>query len=110
MFLNEELYKSPQTEVKVDPYSLPALVAWLEKQPAGTAYDYYCKEGTCLLDQYIKSVTGRDSRPTELHTKICSTGAKGQDKLLPYFFIAQTHPQTFGGALARARSLLPEGK
>jgi hypothetical protein len=78
--------------------TLAGLIAWLETQPAEGKYNYLCKNGSCLLDRYITSVTGRPSRPTILHFEICG----GSQELST---IAYNQPWTFGAALERAREV-----
>lgn len=88
-----------EAETKTDPLSLKGLIAWLEKQPPETEYNFYCKTGECLLDTYISHVTGKPSRPDLLHYDVCG----GMDN---YYEIAQMMPWTYGAALERARAIL----
>jgi hypothetical protein len=88
-----------EVETKTDPLSLKAFVAWLEKQPPDTEYNYWCTTGECLLDTYISQVTGKPSRPSELHHEVC--GGKSN-----YYEIAMPRPWTYGAALARARAAI----
>lgn len=94
MFL-EDRSINPGTPAKVaDPFSLEALVGWLEKQPGDDAYDYN-SFGNCLMDQYLISAGlcwMNDYRHfLDVPTRVV---------------IAQRMPWTFGAALERARSLL----
>lgn len=95
----------PKWEKKVEakPYTLPALIAWLEKQPPEQHYDFNNYDGACLLDQYVTSVTGKPSTPTpDTHWKTCGDGNG-------YTRIARRRPWTFGAALERARAELALG-
>jgi hypothetical protein len=92
--LYDPKWEKPDTK----PLSLAGLIAWLETQPAEGQYNYVCQNGSCLLDRYITSVTGKSSRPTTLHFQICG----GSQELAT---IAFNQPWTFGAALERARSL-----
>jgi hypothetical protein len=88
-----------EVEVKVDPFSLEGLVAWLEKQPAPTEYDWdSCEE--CLVGKYVSAITGSDTPSGEVIYR----------ELFPdldtYFAVAAKAPFTFGAALERARSSL----
>lgn len=93
--------KWEKPEVKAKPLTLPHLIAWLETQPADKTYNYDCHDGTCLLDRYIGATTGKPSRPSSRHWRIC-----GDEWGYNYTFIARVKPQTFGAALERARSCL----
>ena len=44
-------------EVQVDPLTVPAFIAWLERQPADRAYDWADVSG-CLLCFYLRETTG----------------------------------------------------
>lgn len=73
---------------KTDPLSLDSLIAWLEKQPPQTEYDYLDR-CNCLLGQYL-------GRPVHLDEEIAITNDDMD--------ILQGYPRTFGAALKRARS------
>lgn len=81
----------PKWEAKADPMSLAALIAWLEKQPPDSKYDFMCISGGCLLDLYF----GRCTTPSEY---VAFPESWRMD-------IAPGFPRTFGGALERARAL-----
>jgi hypothetical protein len=84
-----------KTEIK--PYTIESLIAWLETQDPERAYDYWCGDGSCLLDTYVSSITGEPSSPDpKTHHGTCG----GQHQ---YLEIAQSRPWTFGAALDRAR-------
>jgi hypothetical protein len=85
--------------VVADPFALETLIAWLEKQPADSAYDFYCIR-TCAAAQYAKECGFTDEfRPT------LSAFFGGFDR---YHVIVGKTPHTFGAALSRARSLLTQ--
>lgn len=82
-------------EIKADPLSIEALIAWLEQQPGEAAY-CYLSVGHCLAAQYNKSIR-REYKPP-LYDKTGSFDQKLE-------WIACTGERTFAGALDRARSL-----
>jgi hypothetical protein len=101
----------PQTETKADPFTLDGLIAWLEKQPANSAYDYGCN-GHCLLAQYFtmhgfknvimgpKSFDHSAGRDVPL-PPILNDIAIGRWRMFP-----NNQERTFGAALERARAVL----
>ena len=84
-----------KVETKADPLTLPALIAWLEKQPADAGYNY-CQPETCLIAQYLKASGLK---------KFCLMSREVER--LGWMDIV--HPisgdWTFGAALQRARAL-----
>jgi hypothetical protein len=92
------LYDPKWEKPKTKALTLAGLIAWLETQPAEGRYNYNCQNGSCLLDRYITSVTGKPSRPTALHWDIC--GGESECSTITY-----NQPWTFGAALARAREV-----
>jgi hypothetical protein len=95
MFLDTK--REGEVTIKVDPLSLPALIAWLERQPAQNHYDYGCV-GHCLAAQYnqfigrkytVKSIYDPESFDVALERIVVSV------------------PFTFGAALDRARNYTP---
>jgi len=103
-------------ETKADVFTLAGLIAWLETMPPNGEYDFYCKTGKCLLDQYLAShglpgfASGYDHVGwRNYHRLACillnsdDVGSSdiannvGRD-------IANSVPMTFGAALARARA------
>lgn len=89
----------PKWEVKADPFTLKGLIAWLEQQPPEKTYCFYDYTGECLLDQYLASVTGEESKP-QPHTHWVTCGGSAN-----YLAIARDGTKTFGAALARARAV-----
>jgi hypothetical protein len=92
--------KWEKTETKIDPLTLRALIAWLEKQPPEKIY-CYGDTGRCLAAQYNQSL-GRAYLP------ILLLGWRGDCLKFDYDLeeIALTEPHTFGAALERARAAL----
>ena len=98
-------------ETKADVFTLASLIAWLETMPPNGEYDFYCKTGNCLLDQYLAShgLPGFGSG--------CHVGFRNYHRLAILnsddvvsdiainvgYDIANSVPMTFGAALARAR-------
>lgn len=88
--------------LEADPFSLEALVAWLEKQSRGLNYNYRCGDH-CLIAQYLKSTGHGD----------CLLGGSfwyDQNNIrhdLPERInrIAVSKPWTLGAALQRALAL-----
>jgi len=93
----------PEWEVKADPLlTLESLIAWLEKQPAATRYNYGNCDGRCLYGQYMAAhgVRWMDSGAAESNT------ARGDFCSWVYSHVACQRPWTFGAALKRARAAL----
>lgn len=90
-------------EVKTDPFTVPGLIAWLEKQPARKVYCYY-ENGHCLLAQYVASLGY-----TEINLNPDYFWHSAGKQELPYVlnYIAIREPWMFGAALKRARAELP---
>jgi hypothetical protein len=86
-------------ETSSDPFSLSALVAWLEKQPGETEYDFLSCDD-CLVARYLRDVMGWDD-PSGKTRFASHFGGSGN-----YFRIACDGAWTLGAALIRARSLL----
>ncbi|HWV44071.1 hypothetical protein [Pseudorhodoplanes sp.] len=101
------------TETKPDPFKLETLIAWLEKQPADTPYNYECKEH-CLLAQYFCALGYRvqsmgpfsfwtDTGNFGLPDGFNDVAVGGED------YVSGSNPiefyWTFGAALERARKL-----
>lgn len=83
---------------KVDPFSLEALIAWLEKQPGEMEYPHMDVRG-CALCQYGTSI----GRGNIFHDLLDEFEARGHWKDVAH--ITLLPPHTFGAALQRARSL-----
>ena len=118
------LYSPAWTKAKADVFTLASLIAWLETMPPNGEYDFYCKTGKCLLDQYLAShglpgfsshylnddhVGLRNYHRLALLDDVVSDIAinVGHDiaNSAPMTFgIANSVPKTFGAALTRARA------
>lgn len=89
-----------EQQTRADPFTLESLIAWLEKQPADTAYDY-CRPDICLVAQYLKAH----------EIKNYSVASEELNRLIPGLHqiardcIDSPQDWTFGGALKRARTL-----
>ncbi len=85
---------------KPDPLSLPALIAWLEQQPAGTPYDW-AKCSLCLVANYLHSALGvprQNCINYANYAAICGGS-------YAYYQIAGQTPHTYGAALERAYAM-----
>lgn len=107
--IDRSLYLSPEVVgepglrplKEVDPFSLEALVAWLEKQPGGTKYDYLdC--GACLLSRFAKTVGHKYESVIVLGPDDLGSEEKRME------WIACEAPYIYSAALSRARKLLAE--
>jgi hypothetical protein len=78
------------------------LIAWLETMPPEKEY-CYTSNGHCLLAQYLMAHGWPKPALDSIYADDLTTRAR---RKLPEHFndIAIWHPQTFGGALARARA------
>ena len=90
----------PTPDVKADPFSIDALISWLETKPASGVY-CYINNAHCLLAQYVAHHgIGDNVSPISVF--------QGEEWvcMLPQFFddIAAYWPHTFGKALKRARA------
>lgn len=96
--------KWEKTETKADPLTLPALIAWLEKQPSEKRYDYMC-HGECLLAQYFTAAYGRAVTDAGIMAYFTDTDERIR---YPETFseVASHGESTFGDALERARARL----
>lgn len=84
-----------EVETKADPLTIPSLIAWLERQPAASTYDYHDCNGECLYGQYAASVGLSWKEAIDDSTDSFRTGV--------YRHVAAASPRTFGAALRRAR-------
>lgn len=90
----------PETK-PADPFTLPALIAWLRTKPADEKYSYI-KSSSCLLTQYFESAGGKNLlgfRYADRHGNILSMWTHPE-----FFMIARA--DSFGAALARAEAML----
>lgn len=94
-----------ETRAPAEVWSLPRLVAWLEKQPADVEY-CYTSSGHCLIAQYLSNCGWK--QPLVGGWVVCDWQGDQIDRALPPKFkrISQNEPRTFGAALERARALL----
>ncbi len=82
-------------DAKVEQPSLTGLIAWLEKQPGGTTYDFG-DPYNCLVARYLQAIA---------HTPYCLSSWDVQ-KMFGYkgFEAVVKGPYTYKAALQRARS------
>lgn len=97
-------------ETQADPFTLASLIAWLERQPLDTGYEFVDCHGKCLIGLYIASQGVPWNSPIEgapSYTEICRKmfGVYPGGNI-PIQSVASEHPMTFGAALARARKLV----
>ena len=100
MYLPDKFDATPETIPVDDPFSLKSLIAWLEKQPADRAYEFYDCDA-CLIAEYLRAVKGWETPAN--HTSSYVTGFFGS--MEEYHGVAARWPWTFGAALERARAL-----
>lgn len=96
----------PITTKPADPFTLPALIAWLETMPGDGVY-CFVDNGECLLAQYFAANGYKNINmgPYDFeHGRDCTKVS------LPRAFndIANDDDMTFGAALTRARQALAD--
>lgn len=84
-------------EIKSDPYSLEALIGWLENQIPHMSYRFMSINGSCLIGQYATEIG------VDWHR--CHSEFYERNEL----WIASNQPYTFGAALERARNCQSNG-
>ena len=109
------LYSPTWTKAKADVFTLASLIAWLETMPPNGEYDFHCKTGKCLLDQYLAShgLPGFSShyldddhvglRNYHRLAILNSDDVVSDIAINVGYDIANSVPMTFGAALDRAR-------
>ena len=101
----------PITTKPADPFSLPALIAWLETMPAAKPYDFNCY-GECMLAQWLISIDPKSrSAGTFDGYEYIVHGEKvklRQYRHIAYGDIRGDDSRTFGAALTRARKALSD--
>jgi len=93
--------------VKDDPFSLDALIAWLETKPADEAYQY-CDTGRCLFSQFGEHLglgAGREAYFAYLLKHGITYETWKCRMTEPFGNVAVESPETFGAALQRAKAL-----
>ena len=86
------------------PYTLPHLIAWLEKHPVDRFYDYRCGH-SCVFAQYANSMNREHYWSEALNEFANIYGADTVSSEGRIRRIARNVPHTFGAALGRARAL-----
>ena len=87
-------------KVKADPFSLESLIAWLEKKPPETSYDY-CEIGDCLVARYLKAMGVK-----RFELSPCELALLGWKYIVQNYGAKSEDEWTFGAALERARAAL----
>lgn len=94
--------KDKKFETKADPFTLDALIAWLEKQPANKRY-CYLDNGGCMFAQYLLYFGYK--RPLIGGFCLQAENLPRWDLPVGWDDIPYAMPRTFGAALDRARAL-----
>lgn len=107
MFLED---KTLNPGVKADPFSLESLIAWLERRPGETEYDFWdcarCMIAQYALDTGIRLTAGDSgSQYREILERFAANDGCRWNTT-PAAEVAAHTPHTFGAALDRARALL----
>lgn len=84
-------------QTKPEVFSLEGLAAWLETQDPATAYRFRDVTGNCLIGRYARAM-GQEWIP--LHRQAMDQGWLGR------VCTGVLGPETYGGALQRAREVL----
>jgi hypothetical protein len=93
-----------QNDQKTDPFSLAALIAWLEQQDPEKSY-CYLNNGECLLAQYFTACGYK--RPNLADTSFWQMDDICAPQIhfpVAFNLVAVASPRTFGAALDRART------
>jgi hypothetical protein len=100
MLYNESTGKP---KVQTDVLSLESLIAWLERHPPMTFYNFNDCDGMCLYGQYMAAngIMWRESGATG-NTDV--PAGREDFCILVYQYVARQRPWTFGAALERARA------
>ena len=85
-------------ETKPDVFSMESFVLWLESQPRRGRYTYFITE-RCLLTQWLNSLGIYPQRSRDYPPEISAYCG-------PFARVAVGYPQTYSGALKRARKEL----
>jgi hypothetical protein len=83
---------------------LSDMVAWLEKQPPKTKYDFKDVNGQCLAGRYLTA--NRIDYPAQDWSFSCMFGGRSyHSQLERYYAVAAVRPWTYGAALERAKNI-----
>lgn len=88
------LYNESWTKPRNEIYSIPGLIAWLEKQPANYVYDY-TDYNSCATAQYLRTCGER-------HVGLLTS----ELEQFNWHQIVAPRPWSYGAALERARKVL----
>lgn len=96
-------------EQETDVFSLPSLIAWLEKQPGEMRYNWHSCNA-CLFYAYLVAHQKTGKTPwSEFGDRIkpgMDLFASVVSSIKTYWAIAAVQPFTYGAALLRARAAL----
>lgn len=102
--LYDKRWDSTPATKPADPFTLPALIAWLETMPGDETY-CYLDTGYCMFGQYFRAIGFE--RVTVLGSSVVLDGVAYP--FSPAFkYIPPSMPHTFGAALTRARQALAD--
>jgi len=88
-----------EAPTKANPFTLPSLIAWLEKQPALKTFNFGNCTGECLYGQYMASV----GVPWDEARKQKAPRIDRYREFRHAVYCAVCIADTFGAALKRAR-------
>lgn len=95
-----------EQNTKTNPLTLPAVIAWLEKQDPKQRYNFNCVHGGCLIGLYYIDVFGADfftQQDRPLFADVFGP-PNSRARYDGYSKVASDGPHTFGAALGRARA------
>jgi hypothetical protein len=96
--------KKWDAKAKPDVFSLDGLIAWLEKQPAKTRYDWTDCGGDCLIGHYFIAMGLGKDRPHHYHRVFYQERPENEHDG-SYSRVCGVRPFTYGAALSRARKI-----
>ncbi len=105
MFQPDRLADLISPPVKDDPFSLDALIAWLETKDPDEGYCFLSAEDGCLWARYTKDNGGVCEEPYEKYALNGASMSVNLDVGTWRCDVAIGFPRTFGAALSRARAL-----
>ena len=99
----------PEQFAKPDVSSLDGIIAWLKTQPGETEYEFFCRDGACLIDRYLNTLNPRPSYDEWVACAAAKLGMPGTpcdpNGTVAFQYFAMYSPRTYSAALARALAL-----